>query len=233
MSSAKSQHRVTVTKNGPYLVKGAIPLAPQIIAADTEGGSDHWSLGVQYPVQEQYALCRCGRSKNAPFCDGTHALVGFDGTETADRRDYAEQAVTFDGPGLNLLDVQALCAAARFCDTHGKVWKEVVTSDDPDIRKTFLRQVGDCPSGRLVAFDTATGKVVEPNLPVSIGLIEDPQENCEGPLWLRGGISVIAADGFAYEVRNRVTLCRCGASGIKPFCDGSHISVKFQGRSPI
>jgi CDGSH-type Zn-finger protein len=69
---------------------------------------------------------------------------------------------------------------------------------------------------------------VEESLPVSIGVVEDPAEDCAGPLWLRGGIAVIAANGFAYEVRNRVTLCRCGASRNKPFCDGSHASIKFQ-----
>ncbi|MHB8164175.1 MAG: CDGSH iron-sulfur domain-containing protein [Methanoregula sp.] len=31
------------------------------------------------------------------------------------------------------------------------------------------------------------------------------------------------ADGKPYTVRNRVTLCRCGKSGNKPFCDGSHV----------
>jgi len=34
---------------------------------------------------------------------------------------------------------------------------------------------------------------------------------------------VIGADGRAYEVRNRVSLCRCGKSKNKPFCDGSHL----------
>jgi CDGSH-type Zn-finger protein len=47
-------------------------------------------------------------------------------------------------------------------------------------------------------------------------------------LWVRGGIPVISADGFAYEVRNRVTLCRCGASANKPFCDGSHYKISFR-----
>ena len=69
---------------------------------------------------------------------------------------------------------------------------------------------------------------VEPQLPVSIGLVEDPAQGCSGPLWLRGRIPVKAADGFQYEVRNRVTLCRCGQSKNKPFCDGTHAAIKFR-----
>ena len=48
-----------------------------------------------------------------------------------------------------------------------------------------------------------------------------------GPLWVRGGVPVVSADGYEYEVRNRVTLCRCGSSENKPFCDGSHASIGF------
>jgi CDGSH-type Zn-finger protein len=44
---------------------------------------------------------------------------------------------------------------------------------------------------------------------------------------LRGGVQVLGADGFNYEVRNRMTLCRCGASQNKPFCDGTHASIGF------
>jgi len=47
-------------------------------------------------------------------------------------------------------------------------------------------------------------------------------------LWVRGGIPVTSANGFHYEVRNRVTLCRCGTSKNKPFCDGSHAAIKFK-----
>ena len=48
-----------------------------------------------------------------------------------------------------------------------------------------------------------------------------------GPIWVRGGITVESADGREYEVRNRVTLCRCGQSSNKPFCDGSHVECSF------
>jgi CDGSH-type Zn-finger protein len=53
-------------------------------------------------------------------------------------------------------------------------------------------------------------------------LIFDPAREEEGPLWVRGGIQVEGADGFLYQRRNRITLCRCGRSQNMPFCDASH-----------
>ncbi len=223
-----SKPKVSVSKNGPYLVSGHLPLARQTIGTDAEGGSETWTEGAPLPAQENYALCRCGRSQAKPFCDGTHAKIGFDGTETASRRPYREQAELIDGPAMQLSDADKLCAFARFCDPRGQVWSQVTAAKSAAARAAFIRQVGNCPGGRLVAWDKATGAAVEPALPLSIGLIEDPPQQCSGPLWLRGGIPVIAADGFAYEVRNRVTLCRCGASRNKPFCDGTHAAVKFR-----
>ena len=52
----------------------------------------------------------------------------------------------------------------------------------------------------------------------------------DGPLWVTGGIAVEGADGETYEVRNRATLCRCGASKNKPFCDGEHTKIGFSDR---
>ena len=229
MTESKTGTRVAVSKDGPYLVSGKIPLSRQTIVTDEEGGSETWREGKTFPAQETYALCRCGQSKKKPFCDGTHTQIKFDGTETASREPYLKQARRLDGPVLALTDAESLCAFGRFCDPHGKVWNQVVRSDDPRIRASFVRQVENCPAGRLVAWDKAAGKPLEPKLPVSIGLIEDPAQRCSGPLWLRGGIAVIAADGFAYELRNRVTLCRCGQSSNKPFCDGTHAAIKFHG----
>lgn len=228
MGKSRAEPRVSVTKNGPYLVSGAIPLARQTIVADSEGGSEEWRESHPFPPQESYALCRCGHSKNKPFCDGSHSKVGFDGTERASREPYRQQAEVTEGPEYALSDAQPLCAFARFCDPHGQVWSQVEHTDEAQVRATFIRQVGNCPSGRLVALERRTGKPLEPALPLSIGVIEDPPEGVSGGLWLRGGIPVTAADGFAYEVRNRVTLCRCGASKNKPFCDGSHAAVKFR-----
>jgi len=228
MTKTPTSVRVTVSADGPYMVSGAVPLAKQTIVADADGGSQRWEQGETIETRASYALCRCGQSNTKPFCDGTHAKVGFDGTETASREPYLNQANLIDGPVLELTDAESLCAFARFCDPNGQVWAQAARTDDPTVRENFVRQVNACPSGRLVAWDKATGKAVEEELPVSIGLVEDPVEQCSGPLWLRGGIAVVAADGFEYEVRNRVTLCRCGASNNKPFCDGSHASIKFE-----
>ncbi|WP_114240585.1 CDGSH iron-sulfur domain-containing protein [Dyella sp. C9] len=228
MASTRTHVQVTVSKNGPYLVVGDIALAKQTVVADAEGGSENWKEGPAIDHPATYALCRCGASKTKPFCDGSHQKVGFDGTETASRQPYLHQAQAMNGPLHALTDVESLCAFARFCDPNGQVWNQVAETDDPQVRKAFLRQVNQCPSGRLVAWDRTTGEQVENALPVSIGLVEDPVEECSGPLWLRGGIPVIAADGFKYEVRNRVTLCRCGQSKNKPFCDGSHAAVHFK-----
>jgi len=227
MSNTLKKARVVVAKNGPYLVTGSIQLSRQTIGANAEGASETWIESHAYPAQESYALCRCGRSNKKPFCDGMHTKVGFDGTETASRDNYESQAKVLEGPEMDLLDAEALCAFARFCDPNGQVWSQVDQTQSPVVRESFIRQVGNCPSGRLVARDRSTQKDVEPELPVSIGLVEDPAQGCSGPLWLRGRIPVAAADGFQYEVRNRVTLCRCGQSKNKPFCDGTHASVKF------
>jgi CDGSH-type Zn-finger protein len=228
MSTPKTSARVRITKDGPYLVSGAIPLAKQTVGVDAEGGSETWVEGSVFPPQEKYALCRCGHSKNKPFCDSTHTTIRFHGAETASREPFAAQAGVSDGPDMDLLDAESLCAFARFCDPNGQVWNQVGETQRPAVRANFIRQVGNCPSGRLVARDRKTGAAIEPTLPVSIGLVEDPAQGCSGPLWLRGRIPVTGADGFEYEVRNRVTLCRCGGSKNKPFCDGTHAAIKFR-----
>jgi hypothetical protein len=91
-------------------------------------------------------------------------------------------------------------------------------------------EAGHCPSGRLVARDRATGRALEPHFEPSIGLVQDTAKGVSGPIWVRGGIPVVGADGHAYEVRNRLTLCRCGASSNKPFCDGTHAAIHFNDR---
>ncbi|MFZ2414444.1 MAG: CDGSH iron-sulfur domain-containing protein [Minisyncoccia bacterium] len=224
----KGNQKITITKDGPYVVSGNIPLDKETILTDENHCSYKWGKGEEYPLKENYSLCRCGQSKNKPYCDGSHSAVHFDGTETASTQFYNELAQTIEGPGLDLKDVQELCASARFCDREEGAWDLTQRlSGDSKCRDLAIEECSNCPSGRLVAIDKKTGKPIEPKLDKSISLVEDPEAKVSGPLWVKGGIPIESSKGMNYEVRNRVTLCRCGKSRNKPYCDGSHISVKF------
>ncbi len=219
----KKQSLIKVTKDGPYIVSGGVPLNSGRAILGSDGEPETWQNGPQYPVRETYALCRCGRSKNEPFCDGSHLQAGFDGTETARRGAYLEGAEKSEGPCVALTWSAELCAVARFCHRGQDAWGYAERSDDPSCRDEAVRQACACPSGSLVAWDKTNGRAIEPEMVPSISLIESPEEGTLGPIWVKGGIPVESADGFTYEPRNRVTLCRCGRSSKKPFCDGSHL----------
>ncbi|NLX72812.1 MAG: CDGSH iron-sulfur domain-containing protein, partial [Bacteroidales bacterium] len=68
---------------------------------------------------------------------------------------------------------------------------------------------------------------IEPEYEPSIDIIQDCQRSVSGGIFVKGGIPIESSDGSAYEVRNRVVLCRCGKSKNKPFCDATHILVDF------
>jgi len=227
MKTPSKDKRIVIGKNGPYLISGGVPLSIQKIVANEEGLSWDWKQGRTFKTTREYSLCRCGQSKNKPFCDDSHLTNGFDGQETASRIPYLRQAEDFEGPELILTDAEKLCAFARFCDPGGKIWNLMELTEDPKARALVIREANHCPSGRLVIHDKKTLKPIEDTLEPSIGIIEDTALGCSGPLWIRGGIPIESADGKRYETRNRVTLCRCGASDNKPFCNGSHASMMF------
>lgn len=221
-----STPRIRVAKNGPYLIDGGLPLTKQIIVVDEARESVAWQEGERLPERGSCALCRCGSSAAKPYCDGSHLTVAFDGTETAPHTTYAEVATAIEGPALVLRDELDLCAESRFCSAKGKIWHRV-SQDDDESHSVVVEQASMCPSGRYTAADRATGRVHEPDLEPSIGVIEDPSQGVSGPLWVRGGVPVESAAGERYEVRNRVTLCRCGGSKNKPFCDSTHVDIGF------
>jgi CDGSH-type Zn-finger protein len=223
-----AEMRIRIMEDGPYVVSGSVPLVKLEIVTNDAGESIGWREVERFDGASSYMLCRCGTSADKPYCDFSHATAGFDGTETAECDPYFEHAESIDGPGVRLRDARALCAEARFCDRGGGLWNLIEQCDDSEARALAEEEAALCPSGRYVICDNETGKAHEPELEPSIALVEDPALGVSGPLYVRGGIPITAADGSAYEVRNRVTLCRCGGSKNKPFCDGSHIQAKFK-----
>ncbi len=219
--------RITVTESGPYRVEGGVPLVRAEIVVNDRGEAIAWRETGRIETGETYELCRCGRSSDKPFCDYTHVSIDFDGTETAGHSSFSETAVNIGGAGLNLHDARHLCAEARFCDRAGGLWNLVHSCEDPAVRALAIEEAQLCPSGRYVAC-ADDGSSLEPELEPSIVLVEDPGLGVSGPIFVRGGIEIVDASGVPYEVRNRVTLCRCGHSANKPFCDGGHIAAEFR-----
>lgn len=228
MGDSKPEMSIRICADGPYLVAGDVPLVRAEIVTDEAGESVGWRETERIATQPRYQLCRCGASGRKPFCDGSHLDVGFDGAETAGHESYLESSVSIDGPGVTLHDARHLCAEARFCDHAGGLWNLVAQCDDEQTRSLAEQEAMLCPSGRYVLCDEEGTVPKEPDLEPSIALVEDPHAGVSGPLWVRGGIPVTGADGQTYEVRNRVTLCRCGRSANKPFCDGTHLTAGFK-----
>jgi CDGSH-type Zn-finger protein/truncated hemoglobin YjbI len=207
--------RITVTKHGPYRIEGHVEIF------DTEGNLLK-STG-------SWCLCRCGGSRNKPFCDVTHGLKGFDGSESADHGLIADRRDSYRANGVTVYDDRSRCAhfgqctsrlptvfrpdAEPFVDPHGSAPADITAV------------VAGCPSGALAYALGEDPKPVEQHESRSITPIVD------GPYRVRGGIEIVGADGRPYEVRERQTLCRCGHSRNKPFCDGSHWYAGF--RDPL
>jgi CDGSH-type Zn-finger protein len=226
---APEQYKITVQADGPYLVYGKPPVKQLFITPDAEGNSWTYKAGREFPAQgEVTALCRCGGSKNAPFCDGSHLHHDWDPALTAPL-DTAmiEGAESIEGPRITLTDNEKYCAFARFCDGKGRVWN-LAEVDDPQAREYVIYEANHCPAGRLSAWDPKTGKPFEPEWPLMLGLIEDPAIRSSAGIFAIGGIPLSKEDGTTYQVRNRMALCRCGQSSNKPFCDGTHASFKWK-----
>lgn len=214
---------ITIVKDGPYIVRGGVPLSEKVIAH--EDGLYVWRDGRELPQSEVYSLCRCGRSGDAPFCDGSHKR--FNGTETADRRPYDERSELLDGPGIDIRDDRR-CAKAGFCHRReGSVWDLLRRTDDPDVRGEVIRGACECPTGRTVPM-TKDGDVIEDTLEPAIFIVQDPDRRVSGGIYVMGGVPLRSADGDMYETRNRYVLCRCGSSKDKPFCDARHINAMYK-----
>ncbi len=216
---------VTVRPNGPYLVSGDLSLVRKRDVQSEHGEPLTWeSLEHLDPSTPLYALCRCGQSSNKPFCDGTHARVGFDGTESATST-YDERSRTLGGTRIVVRDDRSICAHAGFCGNRvTNVWKMVHGTEDSIVRGQLMAMVERCPSGALSYRLKDQDHDLEPDLPAEVALIAD------GPIWLTGGVPVTTSDGQTLETRNRVTLCRCGGSKNKPLCDGTHKAIGFTDR---
>ena len=203
--------KISVLNGGPYRVEGAVPLL------------DHEGSEIEAPPA--YSLCRCGGSENKPFCDGAHKSNNFNGQEFASKDTAANRAESYVGEDITIHDDRSICAHAGVCsDKLSAVfklgvdpWIDVAGAEADEI----ARVVALCPSGALSYSLSGSPEPVEHPEGPSITVARD------APLAVRG-VQVVAGDGEAYDALERQTLCRCGGSRNKPFCDGSHWYMGFK-----
>lgn len=131
----------------------------------------------------------------------------------------------YPGNELTVLYDKQRCIHAAACvrglpavfDTHGRPWVQPNQAS----REEVLATVWSCPTGALAAED-GSGQKLEP-LPETNSV-----EVCaDGPLYVRGRLTVVNPAGEVLFTDTRLALCRCGASKHKPFCDNSHVAAGF------
>jgi len=197
------------TVNGPLLVKNLKDFRN--------------SRGDAIETKPVMAFCRCGGSSNKPFCDGTHQKIGFSSDKSDDR--VPDRLDTYVGKKITIHDNRGVCAHAGFCTDNSpavfNVEKEPWTDPDIDDPEKTARTIRMCPSGALSY--TKEGVLYkdqdrEPTVTVSRN----------GPYYVIGRIELTDPTGSKPESKEHYTLCRCGASKNKPFCNGAHWGINFK-----
>lgn len=195
--------------NGPYLVKGLKVFRN--------------SKGKRIETQPEMLLCRCGASKHKPFCDGSHLEVSFRSDKSDDR--VPNRVDNYIGKEITIHDNRGVCAHAHFCtdnspavfDVKKKPWIDPYAAAPEETAKTIRM----CPSGALsYTKDGVTHR--DQNRKPAATIFS------HGPYCIVGGIALNDPTGATPESKEHYTLCRCGASRNKPFCDGTHFRARFK-----
>ena len=196
-----------VLTNGPLIVKGLHQIK------NTDGQSIETDATI--------ALCRCGASKNKPFCDGAHAKINFNDKKITNRPLDKERA--YYGQKITIHDNRRICSHAAFCihkfaevfDLNKRPW---INPDGADV-DVIIKAIDQCPSGALsYTRDESHYRDIkrQPAIEIEKG----------GPYYITGEIKI--KNDNQPPSKEHYALCRCGASKNKPFCDGSHYETHFE-----
>ena len=217
---------IEVQENGPYIVHGNIPLVRKTQVVSEYGEPIAWEKNEKIVTAGDYKLCRCGLTTTPPFCDMTHMEEDFDGTETAPTDTFRERSAVIEG-GTQIVVRRdhSLCMESGFCGTRLEKLEQMVDrTADINVRSQVIAMIERCPSGSFTYAILPGQADNEPDLPLQIAITTEitSEGPIPGPIWVSGNIPIERADGQPFETRNRVTLCCCGLSKIKPLCDGAH-----------
>ncbi len=208
-----NKNKIKTSKNGPLVIKNITHL--------TEATGNNVTV-----KKKSVALCRCGRSKNKPFCDGKHGETGW--TDEKQKGITPRKKEDYIGEKIVIHDNRGICAHVGFC-TNGlpKVFRGGVEPwIDPDAEsiEKIIETIRKCPSGALSY--SIGGKLYNTYSDYS-----DIQITEDGPYFIKGSIKLYDKD--TPESEEHYALCRCGRSKNKPFCDGQHWYTKFRDQGKV
>ena len=204
----KNNPKIKPLKNGAYL-------ASQISNFKTLKGDC-------IKTSKTMTLCRCGQSKNKPFCDFSHVKIDFNSKKLEGRQ--PDQVDNYVGKGVTIHDNRGVCSHVGYCtDNLPSVFlmgKEPWIDPNGAPVADVIRVIKMCPSGAL-SYSVAGVKHDTIERHPSIKLRKD------GPYTVEGEIELEDYNTSKPQSKEHYTLCRCGGSKNKPFCDGTHWYNKF------
>ena len=207
---------ITPSMNGPYFY--ITDFSPE----EVEGLTN--SKGEKLSNIKPAALCRCGQSENKPFCDGTHVKIRFNDRRETDG--HLDKRMNYEAVKITIHDNRGICSHAGFC-TDGlpsvfKLGEEPWIDPSGASVEEIIETIKKCPSGAL-SYSIEGIEYRDQDREPAIVVSKD------GPYYVTGGITVMGYENRAEEVSNEhCTLCRCGSSKNKPFCDGTHWDIGFK-----
>jgi len=214
-NSKNKKASIKILKDGPYLAKGV---------KNFKNSKD-----VTIPSKPVMTLCRCGKSSNKPFCDGTHTNINFNGDK--DKNHIPHKVEIYKGEKITIYDNRSVCSHRGYCtDELPSVWrseKEPWIDPDGASVEEIIKICEKCPSGAL-SYSLRDGERIQDVKRRDEAISIAPRRyNADGPYDITGGVEMEDLDGASPESKEHYALCRCGASKNKPFCSGEHWYVKF------
>jgi len=209
MSDEDQGIRIEILEDGPVILKGITGLTN--------------SKGEEVETEKVTALCRCGHSSNKPYCDGTHKKVGFSGKREIDKPVNKERE--YAGENIVVYDNRIVCSHAGECVRNlPKVFRlgeRPWIAPDNATMEEVISVVHKCPSGALsYSVDGKHHRDFSHETEINIAY--------NGPYNVTGDIQINVEESLSPPSKEHYSLCRCGASKNKPYCDGSHGEAGFK-----
>ena len=135
---------------------------------------------------------------------------------------------SYESPSIRVTYDPRKCIHAKRCVEGSpsvfhpgeRPWIQPEKSDADSLART----VAACPTGAL-HYERLDGGAAE-SVPTETTIVLQK----DGPVYVRGPAPIVDAAGNRWEdAGHRYALCRCGGSSNKPYCDNTHLTMKFEG----